>query len=99
MSDFCFSWPLLNHVLSQTELMDRMMSRLGVNPAVAVRIDRGAAFYEARTRCIECPSGGSCRCWLASAETSMPPDFCPIAAFFAECAKRQIITANQGTVN
>ena len=44
MSDLCFSWPMLKHVLSQTELMDQMMSRLGVNPAVAVRIDRGAAF-------------------------------------------------------
>ena len=55
MSDLCFSWPMLNHVLSQAELMDQMMSRLGVNPAVAARIDRGAAFYEARTRCIDCP--------------------------------------------
>jgi uncharacterized protein DUF6455 len=93
MSDLCFSWPMLNHVLSQAELMDQMMSRLGVNPAVAARIDRGAAFYAARTKCIDCPSGGSCRCWLASSDASPgPPDFCPIAAFFEECAKRQVIT-------
>jgi len=95
MSDFCFSWPMFNHVLSQAERMDQMMSRLGVNPAVAARIDRGAAFYEARTRCIDCLSVGSCRSWLVSSEASpMPPDFCPIAAFFADCAKRQVITAN-----
>ena len=93
MSDLCFSWPMLKHVLSQTELMDQMMSRLGVNPAVAVRIDRGAAFYDARTKCIGCPSGGSCRCWLTSSEAAVtPPDFCPIAAFFEDCAKRQAIT-------
>ena len=88
MSDFCFSWPMLNHVLRQAELMDQMMARMGVNPAVAARIDRGAAFYEARTKCIECPSVGSCRCWLASSEASaMPPKFCPNVAFFEECAK------------
>ena len=74
MSDLCFSWPMLNHVLSQAELMDQMMSQLGVNPAVAARIDRGTAFYEARTRCIDCPSGGSCRCWLASSEASAIPE-------------------------
>ena len=100
MSDFCFSWPMLNHVLSQAELMDQMMSRLGVNPAVAVRIDRGTAFYEARTRCIDCPSGGSCRCWLASSEASpMPPNFCPNEAFFEDCVKRQVITDQRSTLD
>jgi Family of unknown function (DUF6455) len=82
MSDFCFSWPMLNHVLSQAKLMEHMMSRLGVDPAIAARIDRGTAFYEARTRCSDCPSVGSCRGWLASSEAlPMPPDFCPNAAF------------------
>ena len=96
MSDFCFSWPMLNHVLSQAKLMDEMMSRLGVDPAVAVRVDQGAAFYEARTRCIDCSSVESCRCLLASSEASpVAPDVCPNAAFFEECAKRQVITTNQ----
>ncbi len=93
MSDFCFSWPMLNRILRQAKLMDRMMSRLGVNPAVAVRIDRGATFYEARRRCIDCRWVGACRDWLTSSEA--PPasaKFCRNAAFFEECLKRQAIT-------
>ncbi len=98
MSDFCFSWPMLNHVLSQAELMDQMMARLGVDPAVAARLDRGAAFYEARIRCVDCSSVETCRCWLASSEASpMPPKFCPNVAFFEECVKRQGITSQRPT--
>ena len=100
MSDFCFSWPTLNHVLSQAKLMDEMMSRLGVNPAVAARVDQGAAFYEARTRCIACPSVESCRCWLATLEASpRPPNFCPNEAFFEDCVKRQVIAEQRPPLN
>jgi len=100
MSDFCVSWPMLNHVLSQAKLMDEMMSRLGVDPAVAVRVDQGAAFYEARTRCIDCSSVESCRCWLASLEAPpQPPNFCPNEAFFEDCVKRQVITNQRPTLD
>ena len=32
MGDFCYSRPMLDHVLSQADLMDRMIDRVGVNP-------------------------------------------------------------------
>jgi Family of unknown function (DUF6455) len=50
-----------------------------------VRIDRGMAWYEARSRCIACADQQKCRSWLARSRTGKsysPPEFCPNAAFF-----------------
>jgi hypothetical protein len=88
MSDFCYSRPILDRIILQTELMDRMMERVGVNPAVAARVDRGMAWYEARTRCIACCRERQCRDWLTPSETKAvlaPPEFCHNAAFFHSC--------------
>jgi len=88
VSDFCYSWPIFNRVFRQAERMDRMMERLDVKPAVAVRIDRGMAWYEARTRCIDCLEDHRCARWLEyTAGSVSPPDFCPNAQFFRRCTK------------
>ncbi|MBX9591266.1 MAG: hypothetical protein K2X43_18410 [Hyphomonadaceae bacterium] len=89
VSDFCLSRPMLDRVFRQAELMDRVMAHVGVNPAVAARVDKGVAFYEARTKCISCCHERECRNWLQSATTqSRPAPFCPNAAFLRSCAKR-----------
>ncbi len=88
MSDFCYSRPMLDRIFRQAELMDRMMERVGVDPAAAARVDRGMAWYEARTRCIACCSDRQCRDWLACSETSAvlePPEFCRNGEFFRRC--------------
>ena len=86
MTDFCLSRPMLDHVLRQAATMDRMMAAVGVEPAVAVRVERGAAFFEARTRCIECRALAECKAWLAnSGEGAAPPPFCPNRSFFGTC--------------
>ena len=86
MTDFCFEWPIFNRVLRQAAMMDRMMQRAGVEPGVAVRLDKGGAYYAARTRCIECPAADRCHGWLdEAAGGSLPPDFCPNVAFFKRC--------------
>jgi hypothetical protein len=87
MSDFCYSRPMLNRVLQQAELMDRMMERLGVDPATGVRLENGMAWYEARTRCIACHSERQCQDWLKRpVEPRMgAPDFCHNSAFFRRC--------------
>jgi len=85
MTDFCYSWPQLTRVLGQAAQMDRMMDAPGVSPARAARIDRGTAFYEARTRCIACTADRSCRAWLsrlAGGKAPAPPAFCANADFF-----------------
>ena len=91
MTDFCFSRPMLERVLWRAKLMDRMMERVGVNAAVAARVDRGMAWYEARTRCIGCSSEWECRDWLARAEIDVPnepPGFCCNAGFFEPLQSR-----------
>lgn len=86
MSDFCYDWPALNRIFRQAALMDRMMAQVGVEPIVAVRIDQGTAWYEARTKCIECLSEQACRRWLDCGNAmSSPPSFCPNAEFFRQC--------------
>jgi Family of unknown function (DUF6455) len=85
MTDFCFRRPMLERILYHAELMDRMMVRVGVDAAIAVRPDRGMAWYEARTRCIGCCNERQCRDWLAPLEidaSSEPPEFCCNAEFF-----------------
>ena len=86
MSDFCYGWPVYNRVFRQAELMDRMMERMGVDPSVAVRRENGMAWYEARTRCIDCVHERRCRSWFEpSSSSGAEPDFCPNARFFQEC--------------
>ena len=89
MRNFSYSWPMHSRVFRQAELMDRMMVRVGVNPAVAARVDQGAAWFEARTNCISCCHEHECRNWLECSEgLPMPPDFCPSAEFFRSCAEQ-----------
>ena len=64
MSDFCYGRPMLNRIFRQAELMDRVMERVGVDLPVAARLDRGMAWYEARTKCIACCNERQCRAWL-----------------------------------
>jgi hypothetical protein len=81
---------MLNRVLQQAELMDRMLERLGVDLFEAARLENGMAWYEARTQCIVCNSERKCQEWLkrTAAEPFMgPPDFCHNAAFFRRCAR------------
>ncbi len=86
MTDFCFEWPIFNRVLRQAAMMDQMMQRAGVEPGVAVRLDRGGAYYAARTRCIDCPAADRCHAWLDDPQGgALPPDFCPNVAFFKRC--------------
>jgi hypothetical protein len=96
VADFCFERPMLRRVVRQIALMDRLMERVGVDPGAAARDGGGAAWYEARSKCIACCSGKQCRDWLASqpsASPSEPPEFCHNAEFLKRC--RKLATAQQ----
>ncbi len=96
MSDFCYGWPILSRVFRQSALMDRMMAKVGASPAVAVRVDRGMAWYEARTRCIECTKAPVCQRWLEGVDSAAAPsEFCPNATFFRACAGGDAAPARQ----
>jgi Family of unknown function (DUF6455) len=89
VSDFCLGRPMLDRVLRQAELMDRVMEQLGIDPVVAARVDRGLGFYEARSRCIACSRERECREGLQSpAREAGPASFCPNAAFLRTCARK-----------
>ena len=86
MSDLCFTRPQLARVLRQAETMDCMMDHVGVQRTTAMRKEGGAAWYEARTRCLACVAADHCRSWLADGSASPDcPVFCPNAAFFQSC--------------
>ena len=68
--------------------MDRMMERVGVNPAEAICVDGGLAWLEARTKCIFCRHVGTCCNWLEGSDTrTTPEDFCPNSEFFRSHAE------------
>jgi hypothetical protein len=79
MTDFCVGAPMLQRVLLQADLMNHMMECVGVAPARASRLDKGMAFYEARSRCIACAHDRLCRRWIEAqhgATASEPPGYC-----------------------
>src|SRR5262245_20451697 len=90
MSDFCISRPMMDRVLQQAELMDRMMECVGVEPVRAARLDNGTAWYVARSRCIACPHDRRCGAWIAEQVTKPcePPGYCANVAFFHRARKR-----------
>ena len=97
MSDFCYSRPMFSRIFHQAELMDRMMEVVGVNPAVATRVDKGQAWYEARTNCISCRHECECRNWLECSEAlPMPPNFCPNVEFFHRCKEAGVRDQQDG---
>jgi hypothetical protein len=88
VSDFCYSRPMLDRIFRQAELMDRVMDRLGVDPFTAARLDRGMAWYEARSKCIACCCERQCRTWLESPDPPpAPPQSCPNGEFFRRCVR------------
>jgi Family of unknown function (DUF6455) len=85
MSDHCYGRPMLDRVFRRAELMDRMMERVGIDAAAAARLEKGMAFYKARTKCIGCSRERQCSDWLARSEFDAPgepPEFCSDAEFF-----------------
>jgi hypothetical protein len=65
--------------------MEEMMQCVGVDPARAARIEKGTAWYEARSRCIACVHDRRCRVWVAARQgtsPTAPPEFCQNAEFF-----------------
>jgi hypothetical protein len=85
MGDLCYSWPQLNRVLQQADTMDRMIEHTRASRGVALRRENGNAWYEARSRCIECPHDRRCRSWMAAQPDGDVPSFCPNAEFLRAC--------------
>jgi len=86
------NWPLLERVFIQSELMDRVMDKIGIPAVMAARRDQGAAILEARARCLNCHNETLCRHWLeASPALPPPPEFCPNARLFRALRARSCL--------
>jgi len=87
MRDFSCGLPMPDRIFRHAELMDRVMERLGIDPSVAARLDRGTGWYEARTRCLACRDERQCRLWLEQTDPvpAAPPRPCATAEFFRRC--------------
>jgi len=86
MSDFCYGRPMLERIFRQADLMDRVMERIGVDPSTAARLDRGMAWYQARSRCIACCTECQCRACVERPDPLPgPPPSCPNGDFFRRC--------------
>jgi Family of unknown function (DUF6455) len=78
------TWIKFQHVIAQSQHLDDVMHRLGIDPLAAARLNDGVAFAAARRACLECRHERQCQRWLdASIALEAPPLFCPNAAFFA----------------
>jgi len=77
---------MMQRVLQQAKLMDSMMECIGVEPVRAARMDKGMAWYEARSRCIACVHDRRCAAWISGqiTQTSAPPEYCGNAEFFRQ---------------
>jgi hypothetical protein len=81
-------WPMFRTVERQAIRMAKMMEKLGVDPLKLVRLRRGEAYSEARTKCLHCANVQECLPWLdADPPSTKAPSFCANVEVFEQCKK------------
>ena len=81
-------WPMFRTVERQATRMAKMMEKLGVDPGKLVRLRRGEAYADARTKCLQCTNAHECLHWLdASPQSTESPRFCANVEVFEKCKK------------
>lgn len=79
-------WPLTRYVELQARRMHDVIDKLGIDRGTFVRMRKGEAYHEARSRCLECRHVYECRRWLDTTERfADTPDFCPNYEIFDAC--------------
>ena len=76
------NWAMRRSVERQAIRMHQMMNRLHVDALALVRLRNGAAYAQARSRCLQCEDVGACLHWLDKGGPIARPDFCPNLALF-----------------
>jgi hypothetical protein len=78
--------PMTRHVERQATRMAEMMQRLHVDVLELVHLSKGAAYAEARERCLRCGNARECLLWLDARPASHEsPSFCPNVVLFETC--------------
>ncbi|MBU2583151.1 MAG: hypothetical protein KJ622_15695 [Alphaproteobacteria bacterium] len=78
--------PLVSQVERRARRMHDMITALNVDEIALMRIDRGEAYAQARTKCLRCVCPGECLAWLdAGREKGEPLWYCPNRDIFEKC--------------
>lgn len=83
-----FVWLQRSEAAASTRRMFDMMTRMGLNPGIAVHGDpqTRAVLKQARRRCGRCPCEGHCELWM-NGKADTDNDFCPNARTFGSLIK------------
>lgn len=90
MSGQRFGWPVFGHVWRQADLFDQVVALSGVSCIAAMRVEQGAAWRDARRKCINCLHDVGCRQRLGAKAGPMPPEFCPNRTFLRDCLETDL---------
>lgn len=93
-------WVLWRHFAASSRRMNVMMTRVGLNPGLAVQGDglTRAVLAEARILCRRCPSEALCERWLSRkgvGSNALCPAFCPNAKTFRRLKQRRSLTLTE----
>ena len=68
---------MYKRLIRQADLMDTMVDKLGVRPALEGRADQAGVMRRAANRCMSCTESAACQQWLDDHETaSEAPQYC-----------------------
>lgn len=79
--------PTVALVEKRANRLHEVIKALGINPAKLARLDRGAAYQQAREKCLYCSFADECVAWLSNGHTLNrdAADFCPNRDCFDRC--------------
>ena len=97
MSDKNSRWPICRQVEQRERRTERMIERLGVEPAALVRLRQGDVYADVRQACFECRNSDRCRLWLEMVDPqTSEPDFCPNLKTFVDCRRLDQLFIRKG---
>ena len=91
-------WVLKSNAATSKKRMLSMLTRAGVDPAVAMSGDTEAIMRDVQSRCLGCRSEALCERWLAE-KVEGDNNFCPNAPIFRSLAKNTKRSAASSAVN
>lgn len=80
--------PMVTQVERRARRMNEMIQALNVDEVALMRLDRGEAYAEARTKCLHCVCPGECLAWLDAG--GLKDDglwYCPNRELFVKCRR------------
>ena len=90
MTELCYRRPMMDRIFSQDVLVNSAILRIGADRNAATTPAKGAAWFEARPKCIVQSREQQCCGGIASLQPSPPSDlprYSHNVAFFRQCRR------------